>query len=578
MYDGPDETWIGAADGLGYHGLHRVVCAPENAARGVEVTPTRRGWGPPDLVYPLTRSARLGSSSLRRREGRRAALADPVSHPPVMPWVIDIDQGPRGEPVFLRIVRAVTEDIRRGRLLAGTRLPGTRTLARSLGVNRNTVVAAFDELVAEGWLTASRASATRVSDTIPEPSGLGAVSPDKPAPLSAARGLGERALVDAGPAINLSAGYPDLSLLPAEQLARAYRRAIKFGPASTLSYSDPRGVPALREAIAEFLSATRGLAAGPSRVMVTRGSQMAFAIVADSLLPPGARIAVEALGYTPAWAAFRRRGGELLPVPIDEEGMQVERLIDLHDRQPVSAVYVTPHHQYPTTVTLSAGRRLRLLDFAARTGVTIIEDDYDHEFAFSGRPTLPLASMDRTGRVIYIGTLSKVFAPGPRVGFLIATEDRIDSFAACRALIDACGDPAIETAVAELFVSGELRRHINRVRTVYARRQQIAVESIERHLRGAVDYRLPSGGTALWLRARDHIDVDKWAAATERRGVSFYPGGRYSLEGTSIPYLRMNFAAVDDSRIVQGIEAMARALDDLPLAGANTYAPTGLPS
>jgi GntR family transcriptional regulator / MocR family aminotransferase len=479
-----------------------------------------------------------------------------------MPWTIGLDLASAGEPLFLRIVRAITNDIRRGRLRAGTALPGTRTLARMLAVNRNTVVAAFDELTAEGWLTTTRASATRVAANIPEPTALAdGVWNQRPAPIASPRPRALRTQPPPG-VISLSRGEPDVSLLPAEQLARAYRRALKFGPSSTLSYGDPRGVLALREAIAELVSATRGINATGAQVMVTRGSQMAFALLAE-ISAPGARIAVEALGYPPAWQALQRLGAEVVPVSVDEDGIRVEELIELHERLPLSAAYVTPHRQYPTTVTLSAGRRLRLLDFASRHGIVLIEDDYDHEFAFSGRPTLPLASMDRVGCVVYVGTLSKVFAPGPRIGFIVTTEERIESLAQRRAILDACGDPAVETAMAELFTSGELRRHINRVRSIYARRREVALESLQRYLADTIEYRVPSGGTALWLHARDGIDVDAWAAAAEKRGVTFHTGRWYSLVDRSLPNIRLNFAAVGEEQIVKAVEVMRRSLTGL---------------
>jgi GntR family transcriptional regulator / MocR family aminotransferase len=474
-------------------------------------------------------------------------------------WVISLGESRPGQPLYLRIVQAICEDIRRGRLRAGDPLPGSRSLARLLRLNRNTVVAAYDELVAEGWLVADRASRTRVSSGIPEvmlsptPSVSGRLSPD-------------RAAMSSEPAdslLNLSRADPDAATLPALALARAYRHSLLEASEDALRYGDPRGRPELRQAIADYLRVTRGVLCGTRQVMITRGSQMAFALLGE-LLPTGRRIAIEWLGYPPAWNALSRCGGELVPVPIDDAGMRVERLEDFHRERAIHAIYVTPHHQYPTTVTMSAGRRLELLDFAARTGAMVIEDDYDHEFAFGGRPVLPLASHPGGAEIAYVGTLSKVFAPGPRIGYLVADSARIDELARRRAIIDASGDPAIELAVAELFTSGEIRRHLYRARKVYAKRRERLVEEVGRRLAASVDYRVPLGGTALWLRARDGIDVDAWAESSAQRGIWFATGRRYAFGAQSYPGIRLNFASLSEMQIQDGVFAMAKALAQAP--------------
>jgi GntR family transcriptional regulator / MocR family aminotransferase len=234
----------------------------------------------------------------------------------------------------------------------------------------------------------------------------------------------------------------------------------------------------LREALAAMLSATRGLAVDPSSVLVTRGSQMALALVARALTRPGDAIAVEHPGYRPAWEAFRMARAEIVPVRVDEHGVDVEALQRVIARRSIRAVYVTPHHQYPTTVTLTAPRRLALLQLAAQERFAIIEDDYDHEFHYSGRPVLPMASADAAGLVIYIGTLSKVLAPGLRLGFIVAPDDLIERLVAYRSFVDLQGDPVLECAIAELFEDGLIQRHVRKMRRIYRARLEILAAAL----------------------------------------------------------------------------------------------------
>jgi GntR family transcriptional regulator / MocR family aminotransferase len=331
-----------------------------------------------------------------------------------------------GAPLFRQIARAVVEDIERGRLRPGDRLPGTRHLARSLRLNRNTVVAAYSELRAEGWTTAATASGTFVSRVLPDRKprafvrgaavpGAAEVGFDVPPVPSGAPAATDRAALPHG-TLALLAGSPDVRIVPVEALARAYRSAIRAPGRRALAYGDPRGHPRLRSALAAMLSATRGLAAVPESVLVTRGSQMALGLIARALVRPGDVVAVEELGYRPAFDVFRLAGARLLPIPLDGDGMRVDALEQHVAEGRLRAVYLTPHHQYPTTATLSPARRRRLLDLARGARVAIVEDDYDHEFQYEGRPILPLASADAAGTVVYVGTLSKVLAPGLRIG------------------------------------------------------------------------------------------------------------------------------------------------------------------
>lgn len=481
-------------------------------------------------------------------------------------FAIDVDRA-AALPPFLQIARSLAADIQRGRLRPGDRLPGSRRLAASLHVHRNTVLAALAELTAEGWLEATPGRGTFVARGIVHPRGrapslrpglrtdvpthLPFALPEVPAayrPPTLPRGT-----------LNLSNGAPDVRLVPARSIGRAYRRVLALRGPELLAYGDPEGHPALRAALASMLASTRGLAAGPGDVLVTRGSQMALTLVARALLRPGDTVAVEQFGYRPAWEAFRAAGATVVPVAIDGDGIDVDALTRLASRTRLRAVCVTPHHQYPTTVTLKAARRLALLALARAQRIAIIEDDYDHEFHYEGRPVLPLASADHAGLVVYIGTLSKILAPGLRIGYVVAPPAVLRSVGAIRSLLDIQGDLATEAAVAALIEDGELQRHVARVRRVYANRREILAGSLRRTFGDGVEFTLAPGGMALWVRLHMPVDVEAWARRSVQHGVSWYTGRRYAFDGQPKPFARFSFAWLNERELPEAVRRMAAA-------------------
>ncbi|MCU0656790.1 MAG: PLP-dependent aminotransferase family protein [Polyangiaceae bacterium] len=480
-------------------------------------------------------------------------------------WQLLLDPRESDQPLFLRIARAITEDITRGRLVPGQRLPGSRPLAAQLGVHRNTVLAALQELLAQGWLTAERARGTFVSETLPvaaptasperrrtprfpmppEPDLPSRTRPFRPAP----RGM-----------VHLGHGTPDPRLFPVDALARSWRRVLRRDGPALLAYGPSSGNPALRRALAEMLGSLRGVAATPERILVTRGSQMALDLCARSLLSPGDGVAVEALGYRPAWGALRLAGATLHPVPVDDEGMDVGALARLLRRCPLRAVYVTPHHQYPTTVTMSPARRMELLALARQHRLLILEDDYDHEFHYEGRPVLPLASEDDGGTVVYLGTLSKVLAPGLRLGFLASNEAVIERLVRVRELMDLQGDHTMEGAVAEWIEEGDLQRHVRKMRLCYQERREALCEALEKHLAGALSFQVPRGGISLWAQVTPGLEVATWVEACRERGVSLVPGWQHTFDGSDPGALRLVFSSSTPAELRRAAQRMASCL------------------
>lgn len=470
-----------------------------------------------------------------------------------------------GKPLFLRIARALIRDIERGRLRPGDRLPGTRTLAKELTVHRKTVVAAYDELALQGWifLQPSRGAcvslslpdlALRPTSASPRPDSSASVRPQRAIPTSSVSPL------------VFTDGTPDPRLLPRAELSRAFRRALgSHAFLSPSGYGDPRGSLLLRAALADWLASARGLAVGPDDILLTRGSQMALFLAARTVTEPGDAIAVEDPGYPLAWAAFRAAGAEVIGVPVDGGGISVDALSSLaRRRRNIRAVLVTPHHQYPTTTTLGAGRRLSLLQLAVEQGWTVIEDDYDHEYRYEGRPVLPLAatsSPDDSLSAIYLGSLSKILAPGLRLGYAVANRSILRTMAAEREAIDRQGDLPLEAAIAELLKDGELRRHVRKARAVYLERRDALAALLHRDFPDTLSFELPAGGLAIWARVNCEIDARVWADHAAERGLIVSPGAHFSLNAQHTPNaFRIGFATLTPEEAVAAVRRLADAL------------------
>ena len=485
-------------------------------------------------------------------------------------WIPSLFLDPRSEdPVYLQIAHALMKEIHRGRFRPGDPLPGYRTLAEQLGVSRNTVMSAYHELQVEGWVVSAPGEGSAVARRLPahlparlqsrnevpkaRSGAIGFTLGPEPAPPTAGGRSGM---------LEVASGVPDPRLLPGAALARAYRRAIlrsKGGPES----GDPQGQPQLREALSRMLRSTRAISAEPERIFIARGSQMALFLVAQALVTPGDTVAVEALGARRAWDAFVRAGARCLPVAIDEQGLQPEALERLLGETPVRAVFVTPQRQYPTLAVLSAERRTRLLQLAATHRFAVIEMDPDSEFHFDGRPQAPLAAKDAAQVVVHVGTLSKIFSPDLRLGFVVGPAPLLTRMNALRATYDRHGDPVLERAMAELMEDGELQRHLNRMDRVYRSRRDALLAGLAEAMGDTLTIVPPTGGLAIWAHVRAAVDVDAWAARALERGVSFQPGRRFSFDGGAVPGLRLGFSNYPEPELQEVARRMRSALEDL---------------
>lgn len=473
------------------------------------------------------------------------------------PWALKIilNRG-RGQQVYLQLAYALVEEIRSGRLVPGSALPGSRELGEIVGVNRKTVVQAYEELCAQGWLTSQRARGTFVSAQLPAVETksnrpYGSALPHAP-DFRLRRARPELPSWEPVPVgtLTFDDGLPDARLMPTDLLGRAWRHALgSAARLNRLGYGDPRGSLALRQAVAAMLSADRAIPCTADHICLVRGSQMGIYLAARLLVIAGDTVAMERLSYPPAREAFRAAGAEIAPVGLDEHGMKLDELEALCRRRRVRAVYVTPHHQFPTTVVLTPQRRLHLLALAEQFGFAIVEDDYDHEFHFARRPLLPLISADRWGKVVYIGSLSKLLSPSLRIGYIAAPSLLVDHAAAEVMTIDRQGDPVIEQVIAEAMEDRTIRSHTRKALRVYEERRQIFADLLRSVLGERIAFDLPDGGLALWVRFIGDVNLEALAVKARSRQVAFMPGSAYATEPMGVTAARLGFGSLNAAEL-----------------------------
>ncbi|HTU13362.1 MAG TPA: PLP-dependent aminotransferase family protein [Allosphingosinicella sp.] len=471
------------------------------------------------------------------------------------------------QPLRTQIIHALIRDIQRGRLVPGGFLPSSRELATMLGVNRKTVVLAYDDLIAQGWLETSGTRGTVVARTLPER--LPGQDEARPSPgaepdFPLSRAAPAPFVLSGSAMLTLDEGSPDSRLFPTEPLARAYRDAMRRARhGNRLGYSDPRGSAVLRESLAAMLRAQRGLVVQPDNLCITRGSQMGVMLAARVLAGAGDAAVMEELSYAPAAAAFAAVGAQILTVPVDQDGMDIDALERLCGAQPVRAIFLTPHHQFPTTVALRPERRLRLIELARAHRFAIIEDDYDHEYHFDSQPLLPVASY-APGSTIYVGSLSKLTLPSLRIGYVVAPSRVIDAIASEIMHLDRQGSVPAEEAVAELVDSGEIRRHARKTHAIYAARMQSFAAALEEHLGGLATFAKPDGGLAFWLSFADPALLDRIDANGPACGIRFAPSTSYAVAPSTRRGLRLGFASLDESEAHKALRRL-RAAAEMPV-------------
>ncbi|RSD21431.1 MocR-like pyridoxine biosynthesis transcription factor PdxR [Amycolatopsis eburnea] len=451
----------------------------------------------------------------------------------------------RGD-LSVRIYRQLRDAVLDGRLRAGERLPPTRELARRLAVSRNTVAVAYDRLTADGFLTGRVGAGTYVSDSLPAPRRRSAPSAAGPRPKPVWRALPPAVAAFAeAPRFDFRVGIPDAGLFPLETWRRFLARELRAGVAH---YADPGGHPALRSAIARHAGVSRSVRAAADDVLVTQGAQQALDLLCRVLLSPGDRVAVEEPGYRLAKLLFASHGAEVVGVPVDGEGLDVSALPPR-----TKLVYVTPSHQFPLGTPMSLPRRAALLAWASRADALVVEDDYDSEFRFSDRPLEPLQSLDRDGRVAYVGSFSKTLLPMLRLGFLVAPASLREALCHARQLSDWHGDLAAQAALARFVDEGLFARHLRRATKVYAERHERLVSTLDR--RFADRLRVVPSAAGLHLCALADTDLEPIAARASAAGVAVQTLSDL-CGGFPQPGLVLGYGSIPVERIDDGLAAL----------------------
>ncbi len=474
-----------------------------------------------------------------------------------------------GKPIYLQLYEGYREAITSRQLKPGQRLPSTRTLAADLNVSRIPVLNAFEQLLAEGYLEAKTGVGTFVASSLPED----ALTPGR-RPVARHADLRRAARPRRTPGndlrpwspgpwhISLRAfrvGVPALEHFPFAIWSRLVARHSRKPVAAMMSYSDPMGYAPFRETIAAYLSTARAARCEPEQIMVVNGSQQALQITARVLLDPGSSVWMEEPGYSGAQDAFRMAGASLIPVPVDEDGLDVATGAALCAR--ARAVYVTPSHQYPLGMTMSASRRLQLVNWAMRSGAWIIEDDYDSEYRYGSRPVASLQGLDQDSRIIYLGTFSKVMFPALRLGYMVVPKDLLGLFAAAREVLDICPPVLYQLVLTDFINEGHFGRHIRKMRVLYRERRDALVEALQGEAGSSLEVLNSEAGMHLVALLPRGISDTRASQKAAAQGISAMPLSSTYLKPASRGGLILGYGNVETKEIRSNVRRLTHALN-----------------
>jgi GntR family transcriptional regulator / MocR family aminotransferase len=481
---------------------------------------------------------------------------------------IMVDSRRSDRPLYRQIYEAIRTAILSGEFAPGRRLAATRALAKELGVSRITVLNAYEQLFAEGYLDGKRGAGTFVAaelpddllktETIKRSKQKKADAPLRLSPFGeklATKDVGrirEWTIAKFQPFQN---GLTAVDKFPFEVWSRIAARVHRNPLREVLAYGDPQGYPPLREAIAAHLKSARGVNCTPEQVIITSGAQQALDLTARIFLSEKDSVLIEDPCYQEARSAFAAIGAKVIPVPVDAEGLNL-----VAAKQKAKLIYVTPSHQYPLGVTMSLPRRLALLEWARTNNAWIIEDDYNSEFRYAGRPLASLQGLDQGGRVIYIGTFSKTIFPSLRIGCAVVPADMVGIFTAARALNDTHSSLIDQAILTEFIGEGHFVRHVRRMRTLYEERQQILIAECEKNLAGLLDVKKADAGMHVvgWLpKGVSDKTISRKAA---ERNLKLAPISAYCAKKLRRAGLILGYTAFEKNQIKEGVKRLKAIL------------------
>lgn len=465
--------------------------------------------------------------------------------------------------LYLQLADEILVLIKNGKLKSKQKIPASRELATLLRINRITVTKSFEELQMQGWLESFVGKGTFVSDHVPEhkPEKL-QMNTKEPIKIAGFKISNDNDISNPffvpNVELHLDDGYPDPKLAPLKELYRAYRGQLnrsgiydKFG-----SYSYPHGPKHYRQALARYLNETRGLNVSYENILSVRGTLMGINLVCNALIKPGDVVVSGIPGWQRAEHNFLHARAEHIGIPVDENGIIMDELRKVCKTKKIRMVYVTPHHHYPTTVSLRLDRRLELLKLANEYGFIIFEDDYDFDFHYRHRPLLPLASADENGMVIYCGSFSKSFSPAFRMGYIAASENVIKHLANVRMLLDRQGDHILDNAMSELLNDGTVQRYLRKTLTVYQERRDYFCKLLDKELSGKVNFSIPEGGMTVWARFDSSIDLVKLSKQAYSKGLYISDGKLHQYPSFNENAIRLGFASPSLDELSKSVEIL----------------------
>ncbi len=447
-------------------------------------------------------------------------------------------------------------------------MPGTRTLAKALSISRNAAIAAYGELHSQGWIHTEVGLGTRVATTPPDCQAQRAAAIEH---LQSSCGFeftstwkGDCSSVDVR--MDLRDPGPDPRILPAEELARAFKRPVirSFGRRSRST--DPYGPLDARESLAEFLAERRALRVEPSGLLMVGGVQEALGLIARNLLVPGACVAVEDPGNPRAWATLQQAGLELVPVPVDGEGIRPEALEDVCIEKQPRALYLTPNAQYPTGVVLSPERRKAVLELAGRYRMAILEDDHASELFYQERDWRPLAAEDRRGVVLYLGGFERILGSAFSLGFITGPKSALDLLCRCRVEEGGAELSLLSGVMRDLLLDGSLLRHIRKARTAYRFRRDLACAELHEVGAGTLTFLPPEAGLGIWIRSEPKV-LEALRQGAEKVGIAFRPARHWCLSSEGTPGWLFPFGLLDDAEL-KGVLSLLKRVGSLEVARA----------
>ncbi len=473
-------------------------------------------------------------------------------------------------PLFRQLYGAIKDGVLSGQIRPGAQLPPSRALATTLGVSRQTVVNAYAQLLAEGYFTCTVGKGSFVSESLPVR--LERARKHEPHPTIAPEPprLSQRAKAFAEPRLALAAqlgaprafrtGMPALEVFPFDVWTRLSARRWRR-PILPLGYGDPSGFAPLRELLATHLQVTRGMRCAPEQIIVTTGAQQALSLVALMLANVGDKVWVESPGYRGAAAAFHAAGLVTCPVGVDSEGLNVEQ--GMAQYPGARLAYVTPSHQYPLGVTMGLERRMALIAWAAQHKAWIVEDDYDSEYRYAGPVLASLQSLDRSGSVLYIGTLSKILFPGLRLGYLVVPPALVDAFRRGKAAMDRSTALMPQVVLADFIAGGHFHRHIKRTHALYDERRGVLVDTLRHALGQQVAIGPSNAGLQLAVAFQSPVDDQVFAERAEAQGIEVRALSTFYLDHATqarASGLLLGYSCVPPADIQRGVEVLRRLL------------------